>query len=369
MKKFNFIALLVLIVWSCDSNSPELITESNLVAPKDLAKKKVSANVMTWNIYWGTDASKVFSTSNPQEIPVLAAEAYQMLLATNFYERADAIADQIKKYKPDLIGLHEVALWRIQSPSDAIYGGTTPAEDVKFDYLQILMDAIKSRNMGYYVAGIVENIDGEVPMLTGFTSSGPTFDDIRLTDYDVVLARNDVQTSDVQEVNFAASLKTQYLELKRGYVSLDAVVSDKEFHFVTTHLERGDLTLPIQLAQTGEMITSLETEDKPVIIAGDLNSRPSDASYQLLVNSGYQDTWLINELQGNPDGFTAYYDSDLLRGALSRRIDHILVDSQGYTDIKVKAEVVGDEEEDRTVNGLWPSDHVGVVAEIKLKKD
>ena len=365
MKKLFFIPLIVLLAWSCNSNDPNSIIDSNSDTPKDLAKTTISANVMTWNIYVGTDVGKVFSTSNPQEIPVLAAEAYQMLLATNFYERADAIADQIRKYEPDLIGLHEVSLWRIQSPSDAVFGGTTPAEDVLFDYLQILLDAIKSRDMNYYVAGIVENTDGEVPMLT---SSAPTFDDIRLTDYDVVLARDEVKTFNVQEVNFTATLKTEFVEVKRGYVSLDAMVGDKKFRFVTTHLESGDLTEPVRLAQADELITNLIKETKPVIVAGDLNTRPSDPTYQLFVNSGYQDIWPINELQDNPDGFTAYHSKDLLDSEpLSKRIDHIMIDPRGEAEIEIKAELVGDTEADRTVNGLWPSDHAGVVAEVKLK--
>jgi hypothetical protein len=34
--------------------------------------------------------------------------------------------------------------------------------------------------------------------------------------------------------------------------------------------------------------------------------------------------------------------------------------------MKVKATVIGDELQDRTESGLWPSDHAGVVAKIQF---
>jgi hypothetical protein len=38
--------------------------------------------------------------------------------------------------------------------------------------------------------------------------------------------------------------------------------------------------------------------------------------------------------------------------------------------IKVKdIELVGNSQNDRTISGLWPSDHAGVVAELKLNND
>jgi hypothetical protein len=40
----------------------------------------------------------------------------------------------------------------------------------------------------------------------------------------------------------------------------------------------------------------------------------------------------------------------------------------GYKIEKVKSDVVGDEVKDMTPNGLWPSDHAGVVAKIRFSK-
>ena len=54
---------------------------------------------------------------------------------------------------------------------------------------------------------------------------------------------------------------------------------------------------------------------------------------------------------------------------LDQRIDFILVrDEEGRSDESILesvfAIVVGDELEDRTPSGLWPSDHAGVVARL-----
>ena len=146
--------LAVCVITSCE-NDPS-------TAPSQ-AEEPIS--VMTWNIYVGTDVDKILAAQNPQEVPVLAAEAFQLLLATNFAERAEAIAKQIAQYQPHVIGLQEISLLRRQSPGDAVAGGTTPAEEVLFDYLEILLAAIQGQGQNYKVAGMVQNTDAEIPMV------------------------------------------------------------------------------------------------------------------------------------------------------------------------------------------------------------
>src|SRR5690554_5127736 len=90
---------------------------------------------MTLNLYIGTDVSKVLSAPSQAEIPVRAAEAFQTLVATNFPDRAQTLAELIEQSRPHVIGVQEATLIRLQSSGDAIGGGTTPAEDVFQDYL------------------------------------------------------------------------------------------------------------------------------------------------------------------------------------------------------------------------------------------
>ena len=142
--------------------------------------------ILTRNIYVGANVDRVLAASSPEEIPALVEESWQELLATNFPERAGTIADEIKRFRPHLIGLQEVSLIRTQSPGDAIVGGTVPAETVVFDFLEILLASLEARGLRYEVAGMVQDTDFEAPR------ANATFDDVRLTDFDVILARSDV---------------------------------------------------------------------------------------------------------------------------------------------------------------------------------
>lgn len=174
--------------------------------------------VVTQNVYFGFDVDPLLSAQSPDDISLLAAQAFQQLLSTNFPERAETIAAEIARKQPHLVGLQEVALIRIQSPRDAVVGGTVPADTVLYDYLEILLSALAARGLDYRVAGKVQDSDVELPMLTSVDPLA--FDDIRLTDYDVVLARGDVATSNVTATNFQSKLfvPSLGLEVPRGYV-------------------------------------------------------------------------------------------------------------------------------------------------------
>ncbi len=324
--------------------------------------------VMTQNVYYGFDVGPLLASENPEEIPGLAAQAFQELLSTRFEERADAIADQIEREQPHLIGLQEVALIRIQSPGDAVLGGTDSAETILFDHLEILMAALAARGLDYRVAGKVENVDVELPMIVDPDTYA--FDDVRLTDFDVVLARGDVATSNVTAANFQAKLVVPSLglEVKRGYVSLDAELAGGwSCRFATTHFE--DTPFPdVQLAQALELDAALSAQAKPVILVGDLNSpAPAGETIAFLASRGYVDAW-ARRLGGDlGEGLTWGHASDLRNEGVqfSLRIDLILArDVHPRVPVSFSARVWGDEPHERTAGGLWPSDHAGVIADL-----
>jgi len=283
-----------------------------------------------------------------------------------------ALAKEIYETKPHLVGLQEVSLVRIQTPGDAIYGGTVPAEDVYLDFLEIFMDALKSYGLDYRVAGIIQNADVELPMLTG--QDPMQFSDIRLTDHDVVLARADVQVADVVTKHYAAKLVIPDvdIEIPRGFIALTATIDGKSYRFANTHLEPAwnDDVLKIQMAQAQELLLNMMSTTLPVILAGDFNSpAPDGATYRIVTTANkYTDTWLRNEWDDNPDGFTYGHDADLMNEepAFWERIDYIFVKNRvpghiGPVFGPFYGMVVGDELEDKTPSGLWPSDHGGVV--------
>ncbi len=123
-----------------------------------------------------------------------------------------------------------------------------------------------------------------------------------------------------------------------------------------------------------------------VIMVGDFNSSPEDIpgsdynpfsgnmesyvpSYLLATYYfGFLDSWLLQKKYDN--GYTSGFDEYVCDpdAELTTRIDHIFLGQNGYKIEKVKSIVVGDDVKDMTPNGLWPSDHAGVVAKIKFSQ-
>jgi len=359
------------------SDEQSIDMSSDLVSFDGLAKggRHNHLRVMTRNIYIGTDVDVVLSADSASQIPLLATQAFQGLINTNFPERAVALAREIYFTRPHLIGLQEVTLVRLQTPGDAVVGGTVPAEEVFMDYLEIFMATLKSMGLHYEVAAKVQNVDVEIPFISN--QDPLTFSDVRVTDHDVILVRKDVKVSDVVEQNFQYNLPIASLgiEITRGYTAIDAKVGGQKYRFVNTHLE--PFHLGIQLLQMQELLAALADEKLPVVMVGDFNSQaPVGDTYNYILANGYADIWNQNHLPWNPDGFTFGHDADLLNAeaAFYERIDHIYVrDGMNRgNNIKLRdnvfAIVVGDEQFNRTPSGLWPSDHGGVVSMLSFYK-
>ena len=96
--------------------------------------------VMSRNVYIGTDVDIVLEAPSPETIPILVASAFQLLENTDFPSRAEALATEIEKTLPHLIGLQEMSKFYTQSPGDVAYGGTVPATDKFLDFFEVLME-------------------------------------------------------------------------------------------------------------------------------------------------------------------------------------------------------------------------------------
>jgi hypothetical protein len=375
--------VMAFISFSCTEKLP-LEPESPQQLPSLLHSSSSGGNVkvMTRNIYVGTDVDILLAAENPEAIPILAAQAFQTLIATNFPERAAALAEEVYQADPHLIGLQEVSVIRTQYPGDAVAGGIIPAEDVLMDYLEIFMYTLQAYGLDYQLVGMVENADVEVPMLSKFE---PPFEftDVRLTDYDVILARNDVIVKNVKTGNYRAKLAVPDvgIEIPRGYVRSRVVVEGCEYEFVNTHLEPADYggpPLKVQVSQARELMSMLAPVKLPVILVGDFNSAaPHGQTYRIISGTHkYIDVWTENQLSDNLEGFTFGHDADLKNDTQNfwQRIDYIFVrDRKPYhkrTIVNsVEAYVTGDEAADKTPSGLWPSDHGGVVAGFQFVSD
>lgn len=317
--------------------------------------------VMTYNVYVGSSAEPLLGVEDLFQVPTEVAKMYNNVMASDFPGRAVAIAKSIKEYNPHVIGLQEISLIRRQSPGDFLPDNPTLAEEVVLDYLKLLMDALKAEGLNYQVASVVENLDIEMPML-----SETGFEDVRLTDYDVILSRYDVDISRQMNGNFDNKLKIEMLglEINRGYAAIDATVSGTTYRIVNTHLEA--FTEENRVEQAIELIEILSDETLPIILLGDFNTRATDGTvYQLLLAADYIDLW---QMDSSGNGNTCCQDNDILNDLsdLTVRIDQIFVRNLSLP-TSVMTSTVGDKPTDKLLSGQWPSDHAGVVAQISFE--
>lgn len=313
-----------------------------------------SVTIMTWNIYAGADFTPLVGTT-PEEVPQRVSEIFRQFQATNFPVRAKAIAEQIARKKPDIIGLQEAVLWKLLSPQNGKIR-------VVYDFVSILLKELEKRDMHYEVIAEKRNTDAMVPSSTGFN--------VRFIDRDVILARkkSGLSFSNIMTESFENNLSVlvggQSVTLLSGWASVNVKIDGKKFRLVNTHLE--PLSPAVQIAQANELLLGPGATDLPLLFIGDFNSNADGSgtpTYNNLISAGFADAWIK---AGKGDGFTCCQDADLLNlnSHLAARIDLILFRG----DFKVKkVEVVGENQKDRTPTALWPSDHAGIVATLKFE--
>lgn len=362
-------------------------------------KKDATVTVMTRNLYLGADLGPAI------DAPTIcgAIDAGGTILndvdLSNFPERSKLLAAEIAKAKPDLVGLQEVALWRDQANSDFT---TTPATNVKYDFLQLLQDQLEAKGADYTVAVNQEEFDQELPANTDHNlatgngpfggSVGPTGcgadKDGRLTMRDVILVRDKgkVKVSNPEMGQFQTLYQVSLggalpISVKRGWVSVDAKVKgDKKtkgakFHFVNTHLEAfGDPS--IREAQARELFADggpLDTK-KQLVFLGDINSgSPEDkigppfttagdeGAYNALTDEG----GLINLGTRQTCCYPDVFESVIGDYRFDHTVDHIMVKPK----IKqLKATVTGNDPSVTGAGGVVASDHGGLYSTLKLTK-
>ena len=325
---------------------------------------------MTQNLYLGASLDPVLSAT-PAQLPQAVALAFAQVQTTDFTARAEKLADEIAAARPDLVGLQEVALYRRQSPGDAITGGTTPATTVVLDFQQILLAALAARGLSYAAVAARSGLDLEAPMSTGTGPSGPTYDDLRFTDRDVILARGAVTTAHPSAADYAAKAFVTTggvtIYIPRGWTSVETSVGGSVIRIVNTHLEI-EAAAPFQEAQAQELIDLLAPETHSVLLIGDFNSAANvltTRSYGMLTSAGFHDAWI--ERHPTDSGLTCCQAPDLLNptSTLDQRVDFVFW--RGPVVSVSRADVIGAAQSDRTTSGLWPSDHAGVVATLTVR--
>jgi endonuclease/exonuclease/phosphatase family metal-dependent hydrolase len=342
----------------------------------DTFGRKRDVSVATFNLYVGADFTPVL-TLDPNDPAYFAklvggvAAIHAQILQSKFREvRANELAEQIVRRNADLVALQEVSLIRRQSPGDLIAGGSTPATDIELDYLDILLRAIEAHGGHYVVASQIQDTDVEVPLFTG-----ASFDDVRLTDRDVILVRTDLppgqlRISNPQAKNFTVGLPLPIgVVALRGWCSVDVELRGRSFRFINSHLEdRLPPGLPnIQFAQAYELLADPAATTLPVILAGDFNSDAygnySPEVYALLIGGGnFTDAWSVASPQRL--GLTWGHDAFLsdVTFPFIYRLDLVLYRGSNFE--AVEADVI-----DPLIGQTaprWFSDHAGVGASLQI---
>jgi endonuclease/exonuclease/phosphatase family metal-dependent hydrolase len=356
------------------------------------AKSGPKIKVMTRNLFLGADLSPAIQAQTIGQAIDGAGTVWNELQSTRFQDRAAPLAREIKRSKADLVGLQEVALWRMQTPSDggappiSPIPGATAATQVHQDFLAILRQELKKIGAKYRVVVVQQEFDAELPVdqdHNNTTGTGPLAPegadfDARLTMRDVILVRKGtkVKLGKTGKGNFETRYEPTIggiitIPVDRGWASVEANVRGKKgkrskFRFVDTHLEAfGDPK--IREAQAKELIAGPLKTSKQVILVGDLNSgiarhneperQGDDLAFLALAGFGMKDNGAVQ---------SCCYDSLFDPNAIfDHTVDHVLTKPGLKT---VKAVVTGNDATQRTASGLWPSDHGGVVSTLRLRK-
>ena len=363
-------------------------------AAKGKGKRGVVVKTMTYNASLGSGLSARFATSL-DEFCDKAGENVREVDATKPQVRMPAIAKNILKKKPDLVGLQEADAILTQTPADngPLLGGTD-ATTVRYDYLQLILDRLNKGKKRYRLVTAQDEFEFEIKANVDGVGSGcdDSETDARLITRNAILARvgAGVRTSRVRQRSYRHQLSFELLggvpyPVPRGWQSVDARVrGSKKFRFVHTHLEAFDndpqqntmldtiadpptqtvvSNAAVRAIQADELVEGPAKAKIPVVLLGDLNSnvpgvKPGDENaFQRILAARFK-------RRSTQKPASCCTDEG---GGTIADFDHVvsfIMGKPGRTIRRVSSSVVG-----RTkVNGLFPSDHAGVFSALRVPR-
>ncbi len=338
-----------------------------------------SLRMVSRNLYLGADITPVFQAdfSNPLSVITAGATVWAQVLTANADERMSAIADEIERENPQMVGVQEAFRFIHLDGSGAPTG-------LIIDLLAELERELQDRGLDYVTVAVQNNTTATLPIAVDLSTGVPVVTElVNFTDRIAVLARADVPVSGVDQSNYATGFPlAPGVELTRGWIRVDTEHDGINLHFVNTHLE-GQSLAPVQAGQASELRDQvLEGLDGVTVLVGDLNSDaealPGDPSwtptYGDLISVGFVDAWEQGGKRKDP-GFTCCQDPDLRNdaSALDQRLDFVLLrtalsqGADGRIPGRVDASIIGRDQADRTSpTSLWPSDHAGLLVGLRL---
>jgi endonuclease/exonuclease/phosphatase family metal-dependent hydrolase len=375
-------------------------------------KKGHQLTVMSRNLYLGADLTPALQANNIDQAINAGGEIVNQVHATKFPSvRAASIAAEIKKRKPDIVGLQEAALWRTGPVNISAALGSPVATQIDpqgGDFLTDLLNALNTKSkkasaakkgkskkaVQYTLAVVKPEFDFELPVNDDGNGSGLSGADHneRLTMRDAILVRKGagIKFGSPSTGTFNTLLRetlaggVRTVDVTRGWAALNIKARGRSFHVVDAHLEAFDsqgtnttnqgTTLgkgDIRAAQAAQLVTPQPNgavlPSKPNILIGDMNSDDDTVAnngdrnaYMALLAGGFSERSTANPLG------CCLNDPFLVGGPNSindfdHQVDHVLTNSGKIRFVK------GFVDGRAPVNGLYPSDHAALTSVLKIK--
>lgn len=325
--------------------------------------------VMTYNVDEGTRFAAAVAARTPAEFLLGVGTTITEVRATNPTARMRAVAKQILAADATLVSLQELDQWFTGSFDPAT--GTCGTLTLEIDMLRDLQAALAAHGGHYAVAASgLQRAFPATPALippNGFLC-------VAVVNTNVILARTDLAPSTLRWKNPQSAQFDSRVVLPTplgpfpvpsGWVSVDATFRGRTFRFIGAHLETDDATVREQ--QGAELRAGPADTPLPVIVAMDSNApappSPPDATYLDFRAAGYADAW--EKVLHRAPGFTCC-QAPLVNNPVSEldaRIDLILTRGPIHTP---RVALLGATPASMTPEGLWPSDHAGVAAQVVI---
>lgn len=315
-----------------------------------------AVSIYNQNLYVGADLDAVLAAltnADPTDDLPAVQQAAATLLATDYPSRASAMADEIAKTHPHVIGLQEVWTLDVEVPG-------VPA--VNQDFLEILLAALADRDLDYVVAASVTGAQAQLP-------------GVNAVDHDVLLVdpTRVVISSPISQVySFNVGEIFPGVTLERGFVAIQGMVDEEPYLFVSTHLESdlpGSPLSGLRAAQATELVTAIGAAEK-VVLMGDLNDVPGSPMYQVIAGAGFTDVW-DSMRPGTNEGLTCCHSANLSNRFtdFDKRIDYVFSRGIGNrAGVRGWIKRLGTLPSDKLAGplyDLWPSDHAGVAVRLR----
>lgn len=357
---------------------------------KPKQKKAVAVKLMTRNIFLGADLTPALNAGSFEEFTAANGAILHEVEQTDFPRRAFGLSREIAQKRPDLIGIQEGAWWRtgppptIEAPFAQGPDGNFTATTDKYNFLQILQDALKDRGLNYKIAVEKVEFDFEAPAdYDGNPNTGLFGGEVmgRLTMRDAILVNEDSKVkaklknprTGTYASLFTPNISGIEVPVTRGWTAGDVTVKKgkgknevkRKFRFVNTHFEAFDdeTQRPSIRAQQATEAVNGPASKKRTIMLGDFNSdvpgvKPGDEqAFQVILDAGFKRRATSDPLSCCVSNlFTSP------RSEFDHQVDHI-VTNMGKKAKLVNSSVTGL----KRVNGIYDSDHAGVVSKLKLK--